>query len=112
MRLASRFVNLRPRPVFLVALALAALHTDAANGALTRISHDPYTNSSSQHATEVEPDTFAFGSTIVATYQVGRFFDGGASNVGYADSSDGGTTWHNWFLVGNTIYQGGSYPRV
>ena len=33
---------------------------------LVQISSDPYTNASSQHATQVEPDTFAFGSTIVA----------------------------------------------
>src|SRR5437879_13054882 len=32
---------------------------------LTKLSSDPYTNSTSQHATEVEPDTFAFGSTSV-----------------------------------------------
>ena len=36
--------------------------------------------STSQHGTEVEPDTFAFGLTIVAAFQVGRFFDGGASD--------------------------------
>jgi len=34
--------------------------------------------STSQHGTEVEPDTFAFGSTIVAAFRVGRSFDGGA----------------------------------
>ena len=45
---------------------------------LTRVSADPFTNTSSQHATEVEPDTFAFGSTVLAAYQVGRFFDGGS----------------------------------
>jgi hypothetical protein len=42
-----------------------------------RVSADPYTNSTSQHATELEPDTFANGSTVVAAFQVGRFFDGG-----------------------------------
>ena len=44
----------------------------AATVPLTKLSSDPYTNSTSQHATEVEPDTFAFGSTIVTAFQVGR----------------------------------------
>ena len=37
---------------------------------LVQISSDPFTNSTSQHATEVEPDTFASGSTFVSTFQV------------------------------------------
>ena len=57
-----------------------------------QISSDPFTNSTSQHPTEVEPDTFAFGTTIVAAFQVGRFFDGGASDIGWATSTDGGAT--------------------
>ncbi len=30
---------------------------------LTQISSDPYTNKTSQHQTEVEPDSFAFGQS-------------------------------------------------
>ena len=52
-----------------------------ANGTLVQISSDPYTNTTSQHRTEVEPDTFASGKTIVSAFQVGRFFDGGSSNI-------------------------------
>ncbi|HEX9131081.1 MAG TPA: hypothetical protein VF844_02190, partial [Ktedonobacteraceae bacterium] len=33
---------------------------------IVQISSDPYTNTSSQHQTEVEPDTFSFGSTLVS----------------------------------------------
>src|SRR5438034_5304672 len=44
---------------------------------LVKLSSDPFTNASSQHATEVEPDTFAFGPTIVSAFQVGRIHDGG-----------------------------------
>src|ERR1700704_1662067 len=93
------------------ALAAAALLAGAAparaNVALTRVSADPFTNASSQHATEVEPDTFASGSTVVATYQVGRFFNGGASDIGYARSSDGGATWPvSSFLPGLTFSAG------
>jgi hypothetical protein len=78
-----------------------------------KLSTDPFTNSTSQHRTEVEPDTFAFGSTIVAAFQVGRFFDGGASDIGWATSTDGGSTWSNGFLSGITKFQGsGPYDRV
>ena len=41
--------------------------------ALTRLSTDTFTNSTSAHATQVEPDTYAFGSTIVMAAQTGRF---------------------------------------
>src|SRR5438132_5863245 len=64
-----------------------------ANVALTRLSTDPYTNSTSQHATQVEPDTFSFGTTIVSAFQSGRFTDGGSSNIGWATSTDSGSTW-------------------
>ena len=49
--------------------------------ALTQINSDPFTNTTSQHKTEVEPDSFSNGSTIVAVMQSGRFFAGGASNI-------------------------------
>ncbi|MFD9633202.1 exo-alpha-sialidase [Streptomyces violascens] len=79
---------------------------------LTQISTDPFTNSTSQHATELEPDTFAYGNTIVASSQVGRFNDGGASDIGWNTSTDGGTTWQHGMLPGITTYQGGSWARV
>ena len=71
---------------------------------LVRLSTDPYTNSTSQHQTEVEPDTLSFGSTIVSAFQVGRFFDGGASNIGFATSTDGGASWTNGFLPKTTVF--------
>ena len=74
---------------------------------LVKLSADTFTNSTSQHATEVEPDSFAFGSTIVAAFQVGRIFSGGASDIGFAISTDAGATWNNGFLPGLTTFQGG-----
>ena len=68
------------------------------------ISTDPYTNSTSQHRTEVEPDTFAFGATVVSAFQAGRFTNGGASNIGWATSHDGGVTWTNGFLPSLTVF--------
>jgi hypothetical protein len=77
-----------------------------------QLSSDPYTNKTSQHQTEVEPDTYSYGSTIVTTFQVGRFSDGGSSNIGWATSTDGGNTWKNGFLPGITQFDGGPYTRV
>ena len=74
---------------------------------LTRLSTDTFTNSSSQHVTEVEPDTFAFGSTIVSAFQVGRIFSGGGADIGFATSTNGGATWTSGFLPGITTFQGG-----
>ena len=74
---------------------------------LVKLSTDTFANSTSQHATEVEPDSFAFGSTIVAAFQVGRISSGGASDIGFAISTDTGATWKNGFLPGLTTFQGG-----
>jgi hypothetical protein len=103
--------------ILLLALAALGLALAPAPGAfaavaLTNLSSDPYANSSSQHRTEVEPDTFAFGSTVVAAFQVGRFYDGGSSNIGWATSANGGSTWSHGFLPGITRYAGGSYARA
>jgi BNR repeat-like domain len=73
---------------------------------------DTYTSSSSQHQTELEPDTYAYGSTIVAAFQVGRFIDAGSTNIGWATSTDGGTTWKRGSLPGITQFAGGQYNRV
>src|SRR5262249_26322904 len=85
------------------------------NVQLTRVSSDPFTNSTSQHATEVEPDTFAAGSTVVGTFQVGRFFNGGSTDIGFVRSGDGGATWGKpGFLPGLTFSAGAAvaYERV
>ncbi len=69
-----------------------------------QISSDPYTNLTSQHKTEVEPDTFAFGDTVVAAFQAGRFVNGAASNIGFATSIDAGETWTDGFLPSLTEF--------
>src|SRR3954452_21112434 len=78
-----------------------------ANVPVTAISHDPFANTTSQHATEVEPDTFSNGSTVVSAFQVGRFFNGGATDIGVSRSTDGGATWGApAFLPGLTATSG------
>jgi hypothetical protein len=109
-----------PRPRWLIrAIALAgalALCSPAAAGAQvtpTRILDDPFANTTSQHRTVVEPDTYSFGSTIVAAAQVGRFFDGGASDIGFATSTNNGASWISGALPGITKFLGaGIYDRV
>ena len=92
-------------------VALLAAGVAKANVPLTQVSADPFTNATSQHATEVEPDTFAFGSTVVSTFQVGRFFNGGATDIGFVRSGDGGATWGApGFLPGMTFSSGASTP--
>src|SRR5437763_13548981 len=91
-------------PMIAVTALLLALTTGsgAATPFVTTISTDTLTNTASQHHTEVEPDTFAFGTTEVAAFQVGRIYNGGAGAIGWATSTDGGATWTNGLLPGLT----------
>jgi hypothetical protein len=86
-------------------LAFSALPALAAT---VHISTDPFTqatchgSNTTNHHTEVEPDTFSNGSTIVAAFQVGRIFDGGACAIGFATSTNNGSTWTSGLLPGIT----------
>ena len=101
----------RQRFAFLTAvLAVAILSTITrpalAQVSLTQISSDPFTVPPGQHATEVEPHVLANGSTIVAAFQTGRIAPGGATDIGWATSTDGGSTWTHGFLPGLTTGEG------
>jgi RTX calcium-binding nonapeptide repeat (4 copies) len=63
-----------------------------------QISRDTTTAAGAQHQTQVEPDVEAFGQTLVAVFQNGRYLDGGAADIGFATSSDGGRTWRGGTL--------------
>jgi len=79
----------------------------------TPISSDPYANPESQHRTQVEPDSFGYGNTVVTTFQTGRFVNGGgASNIGWATTTNAGRTWTTGVLPGTTVYQGGPWSRI
>jgi hypothetical protein len=58
-----------------------------------QLSRDLLTDFESQHRTQVEPDSFSFGSTIVTAFQSGRMVDGGAAGIGFATSTDAGASW-------------------
>jgi RTX calcium-binding nonapeptide repeat (4 copies) len=79
-----------------------------------QLSTDTTSNSAAQHATEVEPDSFAYGSTMVAAFQVGRIGTGGAAAIGVATSSDGARHWRSGLLPGVTASspQPGTDPRA
>jgi hypothetical protein len=76
---------------------VAILAVPAAAGAsVLQVSFDPFAQatcaapSTTNHHTEVEPDTFVNGSTIVSAFQVGRIYDGGACVTGFATSTNDG----------------------
>lgn len=90
---------------------------------LVQISSDPFTVGPGQHATEVEPHIVSNGTTMVAAFQVGRIPKnagpgGGATDIGWATSTDGGVTWTHGSLPGLTkgegtgLYDAASDPAV
>lgn len=98
-----------------VLLAFLALALQAP-AQLARISVDNLTNNDSDHKTEVEPDIFAWGNTIVSTFHVARrpgSIGWGSGDIGFATSTDGGVSWVNGDLPGLTVnYGGGTYGAV
>ncbi|HEX4817997.1 MAG TPA: sialidase family protein [Nonomuraea sp.] len=95
--------------------ALFLVHAPAAADAavpLTEIGADPYAGAAGQHGTQAGPDTYQWGTTIVAAQQSGRFPDGGASGIAVATSGDNGATWRRSTLPGITTAGGGPYQRV
>ena len=94
-------------------LALAA-SVYAGSVVATPISSDPYTNPTSQHRTQLEPDSFGWGNTVVATFQTGRFFNGGSSNIGWATTTNAGRTWTTGMLPMTTIFAtpAGPWARI
>jgi len=84
-----------------VLIPLGAAAQPASRGTLTRltqVSHDGCASPLSYHASEVEPMIASHGTTIVATFQVGRVYNGGACDIGWATSTDGGLTWQTGLL--------------
>src|SRR6266542_4850251 len=77
-----------------------------------RISVDTLTGAPGQHQTQVEPSVAGWGSTAVATFQVGRFTDGGAAGIGWATSTDAGCTCRSGVLPALTTASGGTAPRA
>jgi hypothetical protein len=98
--------------ILMVAAGMVLTAYAPAQVSLTQLSEDTFTDSPSQHATEVEPGTYSWGSTIVTAFQVARIYGGGGADIGFATSKDGGVTWANGYLPGITIYEGGTWDAV
>ena len=99
--------------LLLLPVLLALIFSAEAQSSLARISVDTLTNTDSVHKTEVEPDTFAWGNTIVSAFHVARrpgTVGWGSGDVGFSTSTDGGVTWHAGLLPGLTVnFKGGTY---
>ena len=109
----SGFLLLPCLAAFSFCAVIFSFAQDAPTVSLTQISSDPFTVGPGQHATEVEPHVLANGSTIVATFQTGRIAPGGSTDIGWATSTDGGSTWTHGFLPGLTTGEGsGPYSAV
>jgi hypothetical protein len=98
--------------VITLAMSLGLSSTAHAQ-ALAKISTDTFTNSDSDHKTEVEPDTFAWGNTIVSAFHIGRrpgSIGWGSADVGFSTSTNGGVSWKYGSLPGLTVnYEAGTY---
>ena len=85
-----------------------------------QIGIDPYVQATCQgsattnHHANVEPDSFSNGSTIVAAYQVGRIYDGGACAIGFSTSTNNGVSWVSGLLPSVTKYTSpaGAFDRA
>jgi hypothetical protein len=99
--------------VLVLAMGFGTIARAHAQVPLIQISKDMFHNSSSQHKSEVEPDSYSWGTTMVAAFQVARVFDGGGADLGFATTTDSGKTWTFGYLPGLTDnYKGGSFSAA
>ena len=73
----------------LLAFSLLMVMPAYAQFTLVKVSGDSFNNPESQHKTEVEPDTYSWGSTMMAAFQVARISGGGGADLGFAITIDG-----------------------
>ena len=112
----NRFATSEDKTIIIVLSAVLILFSAVplhAQFTLQKISVDRFTNTDSVHKTEVEPDTFSWGSTIVSAFHVARrpgSIGWGSGDVGFATSTDAGSTWAFGYLPGLTVnYKNGTY---
>ncbi len=79
---------------------------------LFAISTDTSANSEGQHLTEAGPAIAGFNSTLVSAFQVGLIVAGGASDIGFATSTNAGENWNSGLLPGITVFNGGSHDSA
>jgi len=93
------------------ALAIWSTLPAGAQSLFRQLSQDSFTNSSSQHMTEVEPGAAANGTVIVTAFQVGRISSGGGADIGWATTLNSGISWTNGYLPGLTVNGPGGGPN-
>ena len=67
-----------------------------------RLSRDPYRQRRRSTSTRSSPTASRSAERRSPTFQVGRRFEGGATNVGFAVTTDDGPTWRSGLLPGLT----------
>src|ERR1043165_8570736 len=112
---AVRLAAPEPTPVAAAASDPAILAgLDPRVGSNLRLGNDPSQLPSSLRA-QAEPHIARSPTNpdlLAATFQEGRFTDGGAVDCGYAISHDGGLSWSRALIPGLTAIVGGPYYRV
>ncbi len=94
--------------------AAAAVTLDARVGANLRLGDDP-PELPAEFRAQAEPHVARSPvdpAFLVATFQEGRFTNGGAVDCGYSISRDGGQTWTRALIPGLTPASGGPYFRA
>ena len=92
----------------------AAVALDPRVGANIRLGDDPAGLPSSQRA-QAEPHIARSQTNpdfLLATFQEGRYTDGGGVSCGYSVSRDGGLTWSRALIPNLTQASGGPYDRA
>src|SRR5690348_3724783 len=79
---------------------------------LKQVHKDPFADGIGYHESVLEPSIAANGKTIVATFQVGRIYDGGASDIGWSTSTNGGQSWKHGELPLTVQGGGPSQPTA
>jgi hypothetical protein len=101
----------------LVAVVAALLGTVGVAGAApnqTAAADPTASGGGAVHQTTVDVDTYASGNTIVAAFQTGRFTNNryGATTLGWATSTNAGTSWSQGTMPNLTTSSGGSPPNT
>ncbi len=92
----------------------AAVALDPRVGSNIRLGDDPAALPSTQRA-QAEPHIARAPNApdfLLATFQEGRYTDGGAIDCGYSTSHNGGLSWSRALIPQLTPARGGSYPRA
>jgi hypothetical protein len=76
------------------------------------VSTDRTARAGAQHATVAEPDSFAWGATVVAVAQSGRYTSGGAAGIIWATSVDAGRSWRAGLLPALDRFERVSDPVI